>query len=490
MTGPQLSHARELISEASRLYRGSIGIKQAIAGCDERTRQPLHIAFSGSLKAGKSTLLNALVGDEIAPSDATECTKVVTWYRHAHAPSAVAWRESEGVSESSPVIIDRSGRNLAFHLGSRTASDIDCIEVGWPSESLEKTMLIDTPGMSSLSHDVSERTSRLLTPERGPSEADAVVYLLRTLNDTDIRFLREVGSRLGGETGPLGIIGVVARADEIGAGRPDAMGAARDVADRFAAELESAGLCQAVVPVSGLVALAARTLRESEFADLQRISRVPAGDRDLALLSADRFTRSPDLPVAPEARSALMNRFGVFGVRVAIGFLQDGVASANELAQALLTHSGVDDLTELIDVHFRQRSEELRAHSALLTLREILSTSQVSGTGELLARVDRSLASDHGLEELRVLARLKNKLSGVPDVSDLKRILGGRGTSPQARLGVPSGTPPDVVRQLARDSALRWRSRAQHPLNDPFAAAAYRSAARSAEGLMEDAASL
>ena len=38
----------------------------------------------GKVKAGKSTLLNALVGEKVAPTDASECTKVVTWYRNSH----------------------------------------------------------------------------------------------------------------------------------------------------------------------------------------------------------------------------------------------------------------------------------------------------------------------------------------------------------------------------------------------------------------------
>ena len=40
----------------------------------------------GKVKAGKSTLLNALVGEQIAPTDAGECTRIVTWYRDAPVP--------------------------------------------------------------------------------------------------------------------------------------------------------------------------------------------------------------------------------------------------------------------------------------------------------------------------------------------------------------------------------------------------------------------
>ena len=62
---------------------------------------------------------------------------------------------------------------------------------------------------------------------------DAVVFLLRTLNAADIALLKQIGELVGGSAGALGVIGVASRADEIGAGRIDAMLSAKDVATRF-----------------------------------------------------------------------------------------------------------------------------------------------------------------------------------------------------------------------------------------------------------------
>ena len=50
-----------------------------------RLNQPIRIALAGTLKAGKSTLVNALVGETIAPTDATEATRIVTWFRHGRS---------------------------------------------------------------------------------------------------------------------------------------------------------------------------------------------------------------------------------------------------------------------------------------------------------------------------------------------------------------------------------------------------------------------
>jgi predicted GTPase len=55
-----------------------------IAELRERLAGPLRVAIAGKVKAGKSTLLNALVGEKVAPTDAGECTRIVTWYRDSH----------------------------------------------------------------------------------------------------------------------------------------------------------------------------------------------------------------------------------------------------------------------------------------------------------------------------------------------------------------------------------------------------------------------
>ncbi len=138
---------------------------------------------------------------------------------------------------------------------------------------------------------MSARTLRLLVPDDGVPRVDAVVFLLRTLNAADIALLKQIGELVGGSAGALGVIGVASRADEIGAGRIDAMMSAKDVAQRFTAEMDRTGICQAVVPVSGLLALTARTLRQSEFVALEKLAGVDSAELAKAMLSVDRFVR-------------------------------------------------------------------------------------------------------------------------------------------------------------------------------------------------------
>ena len=224
--------------------------------------------------------------------------------------------------------IARNG-GLTFDFASLDPEDVVDLDVEWPAAELIDTTIIDTPGTSSLSRDVSQRTLQLLVPDDGVPRVDAVVFLLRTLNAADIALLKQIGELVGGSAGALGVIGVASRADEIGAGRIDAMLSARDVAKRFTSEMDKTGICQAVVPVSGLLALTARTLRQSEFVALEKLAGVDAAELAKAMLSVDRFVREDsELPVDAATRAALLDRFGMFGLRISIAVLRAGVTDS------------------------------------------------------------------------------------------------------------------------------------------------------------------
>ncbi|MDR3659505.1 MAG: dynamin-like GTPase family protein [Mycobacterium sp.] len=494
------ARVRAILGGVISAYRSDPGYHhrpQLLAELDwiaRRLDQPIRIALAGTLKSGKSTFVNALVGEEIAPTDATEATRLVTWFRHGTVPRVTANHRDGSRSD---VPITRDG-GLSFELarysgaqGAANVGDIVDLDVQWPAAELDHTTIIDTPGTSSLSSDVSDRTLQLLVPGDGVPRVDAVVFLLRTLNAADIALLKQIGQLVGGESGALGVIGVASRADEIGAGRIDAMMSAREVAIRFTAELDRTGVCQAVVPVSGLLALTARTLRQSEFAALQKLAALDgAGAAALskAMLSADRFVRQDDsLPVDAITRAALLDRFGMFGIRIAIAVLRAGVTDSLGLADELLDRSGLVALRDVIDQQFAQRADMLKAHTALRSLRRFVETNPIYATPFILADIDPLLADTHAFEELRLLGQLRSRATTLneDEMASLRRIIGGSGTDAASRLGLSGDAPYDGPR-AAFAAVQRWRRRADHPLNDPFTTRACRAAVRSAEALVAD----
>lgn len=470
-------------------YRQRPEVHNELERIGARLNQPIRIALAGTLKAGKSTLVNALVGEEIAPTDATEATRIVTWFRHGPTPKVTA-NHRGGRRSNVPIARRSSGpadeRGLTFDLARLDPDDVLDLDVEWPAAELIDSTIIDTPGTSSLSRDVSERTLRLLMPGDGVPRVDAVVFLLRTLNAADIALLKQIGELVGGSSGALGVIGVASRADEIGAGRIDAMLSAKDVATRFTEEMDRTGICQAVVPVSGLLALTARTLRQSEFVALEKLAGVDPAELAKAMLSVDRFVREDSpLPVDASTRAALLDRFGMFGVRISIAVLRAGVKDSVALADELLERSGLVALRDVIDQQFAQRSDLLKAHTALLSLRQFVQLNPIYATPYIIADIDPLLADTHAFEELRLLSQLRSRTTTLTDdeMASLRRLIGGSGTDAASRLGLQPEDPYDGPR-AAFAAAQRWRRRAEHPLNDPFTARACRAAVRSAEALV------
>ena len=478
---------------ADPAYRRRPEVHNELDRIGRRLNQPMRIALAGTLKAGKSTLVNALVGEAIAPTDATEATRIVTWFRHGPTPRVTAnhrggRRSNVPIARRSHGSLDQQG--LTFDFALLDPDDVVDLDVEWPAAELVDTTIIDTPGTSSLSPEVSARTLRLLVPEDGVPRVDAVVFLLRTLNAADIALLKQIGHLVGGASGALGVIGVASRADEIGAGRIDAMMSAQDVAQRFTAEMDRTGICQSVVPVSGLLALTARTLRQSEFVALEKLAGVQPAELAKAMLSVDRFVRDDDggrpaLPVDAATRAALLDRFGMFGIRISIALLHAGVGDSVALAEELLERSGLVALRDVIDQQFAQRSDLLKAHTALLSLRQFVQLHPVFATPRIVADIDPLLADTHAFEELRLLSQLRSRETSLNDdeKASLRRLIGGSGTDAASRLGLLPDALDDGPR-AAFAAAQRWRRRAEHPLNEPFTARACRAAVRSAEALV------
>jgi len=454
----------------------------------DRLEEPLRVAIAGKMKSGKSTLLNALIGEEIAPTDAGECTRVVTWYQHGVRPRVTLTPNTGEVRE---LPIRRIEGRLQLDLGEDAPGDVERLTVEWPSPSLRGATIVDTPGIDSLSTNVSVRTMTFLTPEDEPSSADALIYLLRHLHASDVRFLESFrDTAVGGNATVANTIGVLSRADEIGAGRIDSLLSARSVAARYREHPTIRQLCSTVVPVAGLLAQAGRTMRQSEYAELAAIADQPRTVTDPMLLSVGRFVR-PDapVPVPPDRRAALLDRFGVFGVRLALTFVRSGMRDATALSQELVRRSGLDEVRRLLAVHFSERAGLLKARSALLGVDRVLRDRPHAGTETIAVDIERILAGAHEFRELAVLSSLRATHITFavfgPDTNEAaERLLGASGTGSLQRLGLGSNATDTELHAATHDALRAWRVRAESPLLDRAGASACRLLARTCEGML------
>jgi predicted GTPase len=453
--------------------RAAAGTEQAAAveAVMRRLDEPLRVALAGRVKAGKSTLLNALIGERLAATDAGESTRIVTWYRHGLGYEVHADLRPAGRVE---LEFRRQDGELLIDLGGRDVDDIERIEVGWPSAKLEAMTLIDTPGLGSTDERTSARTTASLLDAgvEGPAEADAVLYLMRHLHHSDARFLEAFMDHSIAHASPVNAVVVLSRADEIGAARPDALDSARSIAARYAADPRVRELASGVVPVAGLIAETGATLRQEQFDWVATLARLNAETSAFLLTSVERFRDAERNPLGDGPREDLLLRLGLYGIRLATHLVADGRArTANELSAALLEHSGIRELQRVLTDAYAARASLLKARSALVALRAIGVALGRDGAGgpeasAVIGAIDRLEASSGALALLRLQHLV---LAGHLDLSDddraeIDRLC--RQADGAARAGLPADATPDAVRAAALAGVDRWRARAGNPLSD------------------------
>ena len=513
-----LADTRAVLDRAMIVFADDAHALGALTAQRARLGGPLRVALAGSVKAGKSTLLNALVGEQIAPTGLGECTRITTHYADASSPRiGVAYRGIRRPDDPTELPALHRRGSLIMDLDRLDVPRVAALHVDWPSQHLRDVTLIDTPGVDSA-------VSRSVWGEGTEEAVDVVVHLVRHLHDPDVAFLEAYGDRVAEHVGAAGTLVVLSRADEVGGGRIDAVMAAQQVARRYRTDHGLRPWCATTTTVAGLLAETARTLRGVEFTALRTLARLDRAELEAQLLTADRFVSGSGV-LPSGTRLALLDRFGLFGVRLATSLLRRGVDDSATLAAELARRSGLDDLRAILEQRFLARRDVFQARSALLAVERFLDRARagVSTAGPgglpddagrpsprprtapapapsptalvaLSAELERVRSGAHEIVELDVLTTLRRRPLTAPGSRDARRntafteeaerLLGDRGPSAAARLGIAEETAEGEVRAVALATLGRWRTHAENPLAEPDTAETAQVVIRSVEGLL------
>jgi hypothetical protein len=185
----------------------------------------------------------------------------------------------------------------------------------------------------------------------------------------------------------------------------------------------------------------------------------------------------------------LLDRLGVFGVRLALTFVRSGMRDPTALSEELVRRSGLNEVRQILATQFTERSGVLKARSALLAVERLLRQHPRAGTESIEAQVERIVAGSHQFRELALISALRSsRVSFAPfgpdETAAAERLLGAAGTAAHERLGLDP-TATDTEMQSSTMEAVRlWRTRAESPLIDRETAAACHVVARSCEGIL------
>jgi hypothetical protein len=308
---------------------------------------------------------------------------------------------------------------------------------------------------------------------------------MRHVHKDDIAFLDAFMDRTVAAASPVNAVAVLSRADEIGAGRIDAMDSATRIARRYEADPQVRALCATVTPMAGLLAETGLTLREDEVASLRTLAATDPEVLERMLLSTEHFFEMSASSLTVEIRRDLLDRLGIFGVRVALRELAAGSTTAAQLGPKLVELSGLGALRSIITEHFMPRARILQARTALTALRHLareLSASDPRTATAIDREAERIESSAVEFAQLRAAHLVASGAVAVTEAerADLTRMF--LASSGAVALGL-EGSPPEAIREAALAAVSRWRSRASDPLADPALAEVCETAARSCEAI-------
>jgi ribosome biogenesis GTPase A len=143
-----------------------------------------HLVVVGEFNHGKSSFVNALLGEKALPVGVTPTTAAIHHLKYAATPEATVVYTS-GRREPLPF---EDVKKFSVGGGS-SAEEVDFIEIGYPAPLLqERVLLVDTPGVNDLSLQRADITYSYVP------RADAVLFLLdagQILKESERVFLEE-----------------------------------------------------------------------------------------------------------------------------------------------------------------------------------------------------------------------------------------------------------------------------------------------------------
>ncbi len=492
MVDPNL---KPLTTEVDQLFEMAIAktaniyplkrLHRVLKNSQQRLKDPMRVAIVGLIKAGKSTLMNALLEQSVVAMGSVEATFNVNWLKYADQKSIIVHFKDENKSPEEKSFADLEALTLRAQENQDYLLSIKYIEVFYPNKILKTLNIIDTPGLNSVYEDDSDNTKNFLqmhgkemseVTKREADNADAVLYLFsQSLGAFDAETIEQLQGPLGGNTTPINAIGVLTKVDFYIGDRSitNPLERGKIIAQRLHNEVRR--LFYTIQPVCGLLGLGAKTLTLEHWDTLVELGKLSAVDFAKLTRRNDTFIKDEKAIATNttfEQRKKLAEHLGFYGVIRAYDYIHS-VKNCEELGEKLIQDSGLVELRHLLLSHFGDRALLIKLGKALQDINNLYYQEKQRLNGqaleileEICSQFDTLRCEEQSFQELDILrSYYEEKLELTEtEIDQLLQVTGEKGISFAEKLGLDETASNEEMIILAKEKIQYWQNRA----NDCF----------------------
>lgn len=326
------------------------------------------VAIVGQMRVGKSTLLNALIGRNLAPTGVTETTATINRFCYGQGDVCKSFRVHWTNHNTTDFPLAEAERWIGLQ---ENAAKTRYLEFFADIDFLKTVNVVDTPGTRSVIQTHEEATQGFLAEKleeatlRYGGSADAVVYAINPVgreSDRDLLQMFGERTRLPGASA-YNSIAVVQKWEHL---QPDPLIEVQKKCRTLRDQLE--GKVAAVIPTSGLLARHVAEVPSGIWQQICDLSlRSSASSLDDLLLSEQDF--------ADECQGAGLDTSTRKGILAAVSWKivplcinlarREQISDGATLQSRLNDASGIPTLLDLLKRHFFSRARLIKASTTL-----------------------------------------------------------------------------------------------------------------------------
>lgn len=493
-----------LLSDALRMCNScedADKLKSEIVKMRKRLDEPLRVAVVGFVKAGKSTLMNAIMKEKILYTGAVETTSNPSWFKYSDTKSITV------------VFKDGAREKYAFEeLGKWTvkaetdknprAQEVKYIEIGYPNEVLKTMELIDTPGFGAVStasdksmeflgfkkttNNSNEDLNSTQITKDYATEADAIIYSFSKtaqIGDKDILEAFQ-GDTLLPNTSPINALGVLTKADIMWdvLDNNDPIVTAQEVSNKLTNDPALRSLVYTITPVSSKIVENILELGDREWDILNRLSQLDEQflleilfDKNMFInneasdfasdLEKELSTKEEHNICSSAERKHICEICEQYGVYIISKALKEGV-SRSDIIEYMYEKSGIRYLSDLIHQHFGNRSFLIKVKYMFSHLNVLATQIMLDNSGNkqleqiceyIKEEIDNIQSTEQLFKELKVMQNYYNgllKFKNEQEFEQFLQITGENGCSCEAKLGVSKDNSLKDLEKLGKEHGL------------------------------------